>query len=95
MNFYKKTAFLFILMVLFIIITIRLVEPLIDRQISNFIADKKLSEKLKKELKNSVNNFTPEKRIFYKEIIKDGYKKWKPLIDEAINEANIELENKN
>jgi len=95
MNFYKKTAFLFILMVLFIIITIRLVEPLIDRQISNFISDKKLSEKLKKELKNSVNNFTPEKRIFYKEIIKDGYKKWKPLIDEAINEANIELENKN
>lgn len=95
MNFYKKTAYIFVLIILFLIITIRLVEPLIDRQINNFIADKKLSEKLKKELKNSVTDFTPEKRVFYKEIIKDGYKKWKPLIDEAIKEANNELGNIN
>ena len=91
MNFYKKAIFTFILIIFFFVITIRLIEPVIDRQIKSSISDKKLSEKLKKELKNSVENFTPEKRKFYKEIIKKGYKKWKPLIDEAINEADSEL----
>ena len=91
MNFYKKAIFTFILIIFFFVITIRLIEPVIDRQIKSSIADKKLSEKLKKEWKNSVENFTPEKRKFYKDIIKKGYKKWKPLIDEAINEAENEL----
>jgi hypothetical protein len=91
MNFYKKAIFTFILIIFFFVITIRLIEPVIDRQIKSSISDKKLSEKLKKELKNSVENFTPEKREFYKDIIKKGYKKWKPLIDEAINEAESDL----
>tara|TARA_B100000035_G_scaffold29104_1_gene22368 strand:- start:95 stop:379 length:285 start_codon:yes stop_codon:yes gene_type:complete len=93
MNFYKKAIFSFILVVFFFVIAVKLIEPVIDRQIKNSISDKKLSEKLKKELQNSVEDFTPEKREFYKQIIKKSYKKWKPLIDEALNEANKELNN--
>jgi len=91
MNFYKKAIFSFILVIFFFVIAVKLIEPVIDRQINNAISDKKLSEKLKKELQNSVEDFTPEKREFYKQIIKKTYKKWKPLIDEALYEANIEL----
>ena len=91
MNFYKKAIFSFILVIFFFVIAVKLIEPVIDRQIKNTISDKKLSEKLKKELQSSVEDFTPEKREFYKQIIKKTYKKWKPVIDEALNEANIEL----
>ena len=91
MNFYKKAIFSFILVIFFFVIAVKLIEPVIDRQINNAISDKKLSEKLKKELQNSVEDFTPEKREFYKQIIKKTYKKWKPLIDESLNEAKIEL----
>ena len=91
MEFYKKAIFTFILIISFFIVAIKMIEPVIDRQIKNSISDKKLSEKLKKELQSSVEDFTPEKREFYKQIIKKGYKKWKPLIDEAITEANKEL----
>ena len=92
MNFYKKTIFIFVLIIFFFAITIKLLEPVIERQIKNYISDKKLSEKLKKELLNSVDDFTPEKKEFYKNIIKKGYLKWKPLIEESINEANKELD---
>ena len=68
MNFYKKAVFTFILIVFFFVLAIKLVEPVIDRQIKSSISDKKLSEKLKKELQNSVKDFTPEKREFYKKI---------------------------
>ena len=91
MNFYKKAIFSFILVIFFLVIAVKLIEPVIDRQIKNTISDKKLSEKLKKELQSSVEDFTPEKREFYKQIIKKTYKKWKPVIDEALNEAKIEL----
>ena len=91
MNFYKKAIFSFILVIFFFVIAVKLIEPVIDRQIKNTISDKKLSEKLKKELQSSVEDFTPEKREFYKQIIKKTYKKWKPVIDEALNEAKIEL----
>lgn len=91
MNFYKKAIFSFILVIFFFVIAVKLIEPVIDRQIKSTISDKKLSEKLKKELVSSVEDFTPEKREFYKQIIKKTYKKWKPLIDEALNEAKIEL----
>ena len=93
MNYYKKAIFTFVLVIFFFAIIIKLVEPVIDRQIKNAFSDKKISEKLKKELESSVEDFTPEKRNFYKKIIKQGYLKWKPLIDEAINEANNELNN--
>ena len=92
MNFYKKTIFIFVLIIFFFAITIKLLEPVLERQIKNYISDKKLSEKLKKELLNSVDDFTPEKKEFYKNIIKKGYLKWKPLIEESINEANKELD---
>ena len=68
-------------------------DPLIEKQINNIFKDKKISEKIKKELNKSVQDFTPEKKEFYKMIIKKSYKKWKPLIDESINEAKKDLAN--
>ena len=68
-----------------------MVEPVIDKQISGIFADRKLSNKIKKELISSTEEFTEEKRIFYKDIIKKLYIKWKPLIEESITEANQEL----
>ena len=62
------------------------------RQISS-ISDKKLSEKLKKELQNSVKNFTPEKREFYKKILVSLYTKWLPLIEESKEEAKNIINN--
>ena len=43
---------------------------------------------------SSTVEFTPEKRDFYKNIIKKLYIKWRPLIDESISEARIEIENR-
>ena len=91
MDFYKKLTFSIFAFIFCFAILIKLVEPVIERQISNIFADKKLSKKLMRELVKSTEDFTPEKREFYKQIIKKGYKKWKPLIDEAITEANKEL----
>ena len=51
-------------------------------------------EKLKEELIKGTQDFTPEKRQFYKSMIKKIYIKWKPLIDESISEAQIEIENR-
>ena len=48
---------------------------------------------LKKELINSTEEFTPEKREFYKNIVKKIYIKWKPLISESIEEADKEIAN--
>ena len=70
---------------------IKLVEPVIEKQISNIFADKKLSKKLSRELISSTEEFTPEKKKFYKNIIKKLYLKWVPLINEAKNEALQEL----
>jgi len=92
MNFYKKAIFVFILITFFMIILVKMVEPVIDKQISGIFADRKLSNKIKKELISSTEEFTEEKRIFYKNIIKKIYIKWKPLIEESIKEANQELE---
>ena len=64
-----------------------MIEPVIENQISSIFAERKMSNKLKKELQKSTTQFTPEKREFYKDIIKKLYIKWKPLIDESINEA--------
>ena len=49
---------------------IKLVEPVIERQVSNIFADKKLSKKLMREIINSTEDFTPEKRELYKGIKK-------------------------
>ena len=93
MAFYKKVIFVFIVFIFFTVVFVKLIEPVFERQISKIFEGKKLSDKIKKELESSTNDFTPEKRQFYKKIVKDSYKKWKPLIDEAINEANSELKN--
>jgi len=91
MDFYKKILFIFIVLIFTFAIIIKLVEPVLERQISNIFADKKLSKKLTSELVKSTEEFTPEKKEFYKNIIKKIYIKWKPLIDESIKEADQEL----
>jgi len=91
MDFYKKILFVFIVLIFTFAIIIKLVEPVLERQFSNIFADKKLSKKLTSELVKSTEEFTPEKKEFYKNIIKKIYIKWKPLIDESIKEADQEL----
>ena len=91
MNFFKKAIFIFVLILFFMIVMIKMLEPVFEKQISNVFADKKLSTKLKEELINSTEEFTPEKRQFYKDIIKKLYIKWKPLLDESITEAEKEI----
>ena len=94
MNFYKKALFITILIFLFFVGLITVLEPVVDRQLSNIFADKKISTKLKNELLKGTKDFTPEKRAFYKNVIKKIYIKWKPLLEEAIVESNNEI-NKN
>tara|TARA_B110000444_G_C18465170_1_gene422104 strand:+ start:240 stop:521 length:282 start_codon:yes stop_codon:yes gene_type:complete len=91
MNFYKKTIFVFIVVIFTFAVLIKLVEPVVEKQLSNIFADKKLSKKLSKELISSTNDFTPEKREFYKNIIKKLYIKWIPLMEEARSEAEKDI----
>ena len=91
MDFFKKAIFIFVLILFFMIVMIKMLEPVFEKQISNVFADKKLSTKLKEELISSTKEFTPEKRQFYKDIIKKLYIKWKPLLDESITEAKNEI----
>ena len=78
MNFYKKAIFVFILITFFMVVFVKMVEPVIEKQISGIFSDRKFSDKIKKELISSTENFTDEKRLFYKNIIKKIYIKWKP-----------------
>ena len=71
----------------------KIIEPFLERQISNIFAYNKLSKKIMKELINSTEDFTPEKRELYKDIIKKIYIKWVPLLNEIKDEANKELKN--
>lgn len=91
MDFFKKAIFIFVLILFFMIVMIKMLEPVFEKQISNVFADKKLSTKLKEELISSTEEFTPEKRQFYKDIIKKLYIKWKPLLNESITEAEKEI----
>ncbi len=93
MDFYKKLTFSILAFIFCFAVLIKLVEPVIERQISNIFADKKLSKKLMREVINSTEDFTPEKRELYKGIIKKIYKKWIPLLNEAKVEAEEELNN--
>jgi len=91
MDFYKKLIFSILAFLFCFAVMIKLVEPVIERQVSNIFADKKLSKKLMREIINSTEDFTPEKRELYKDIVKKIYIKWIPLIDEARVEAEEEL----
>ena len=95
MDFYKKAIFLFVLFLFFMVVFIKMIEPVIENQISSIFAEKKMSNKLKKELQKSTEQFTPEKREFYKDIIKKLYIKWKPLINESISEAEKKINKSN
>ena len=91
MDFYKKLTFSILAFIFCFAVMIKLVEPVIERQVSNIFADKKLSKKIMKELINSTEDFTPEKRELYKDIIKKLYIKWVPLLNEVREEAQKEL----
>ena len=91
MNFYKKAIFVFLLSLFFMVVFVKMLEPVVNKQFSNIFAEKKLSTKLKEELVSSAEDFTPENRLFYKNIIKKIYIKWKPLLEEAVSEANNEI----
>ena len=91
MDFFKKAIFIFVLILFFMIVMIKMLEPVFEKQISSVFSDRKLSTKLKEELVSSTEEFTPEKRQFYKDIIKKLYIKWKPLLDESIKEAEKEI----
>jgi hypothetical protein len=91
MDYYKKLTFSILAFIFCFAVMIKLVEPVIERQLSNIFADKKLSKKLMKEFVNSTEEFTPEKRELYKNLIKKIYIKWIPLLDEIRREANQEL----
>ena len=95
MDFYKKEIFVFILFLFFAAVFVKMIEPVIENQISSIFAERKMSNKLKKELQKSTAQFTPEKRELYKDIIKKLYIKWKPLIDESLNEAESEITKNN
>ena len=95
MDFYKKAIFVFILFLFFAAVFVKMIEPVIENQISSIFAERKMSNKLKEELQKSTVQFTPEKREFYKDVIKKLYIKWKPLIDESINEAESEIKKNN
>ena len=92
MDFYKKLSFSILAFIFCFAVMIKLVEPVIERQISNIFSDKKLSKKLMKEFINSTEEFSPEKRDLYKNLIKKIYLKWVPLLDEVRREALEELE---
>ena len=95
MDFYKKAIFVFVLFLFFMAVFVKMIEPVIENQISSIFSERKMSNKLKKELQKSTEQFTPEKREFYKDIIKKLYIKWKPLIDESVNEAESEITKNN
>ena len=54
MDFYKKAIFVFLLFLFFMIVFVKMLEPVVEKQISNIFSDKKISTKLKEEL-----NWTP------------------------------------
>ena len=81
------SSFIFILIIFGIVVAAKSIEPVLDKQISKIFADKKLSKKINKELMNMTEDFTPEKREFYKKIIISFYVKWLPLIEESRLEA--------
>jgi len=91
MDFYKKTIFIFLIIILTFAVFVKLIEPVVVKQISSIFADKKLSKTLSRELVKSTEEFSPEKRAFYKKNIKKLYLKWIPLINEVKKEAEQEL----
>ncbi len=92
MDFYKKLTFSILAFIFCFAVMIKLVEPVIERQLSNIFADKKFSKKLMKEFVNSTEDFTPEKRELYKSLIKKIYLKWIPVLEEVRSEAKKELD---
>ena len=91
MDFYKKLTFSILAFIFCFAVMVKLVEPVVERQISNIFADKKLSNKLMEEFVNSTEEFTPEKRDLYKTLIKKIYLKWVPLLEEIRIEVREEL----
>ena len=91
MDEFKKLFFKSLIIIFTIAIIIKLIEPVVERQISKIFTEKKISNKIMKELVNSTDEFTPEKKEFYIDIIKKIYIKWMPLFDEAQNLSLIHI----
>ena len=94
MEFYKKTFFVFIVILLLFIILIKNLEPFIQKQLRSVFEDKSISKKINRELIRSTEPFSLEEKKFYKDIIKKIYIKWIPLLEEAKQEAKDELKSK-
>ena len=75
-----------------VLVMIKLVEPVIERQVSNIFADKNFKKTNERTYK-FYRRFYTWKRELYKDIIKKIYIKWAILLDEIRDEANKELNN--
>ena len=63
MDFYKKLIFTFIIFLFFLAVSVKIIEPVFERQISKIFEGKKISDKLKKELQSDRRLYTRKKRI--------------------------------
>ena len=79
MDFIKKSIIVFVLVLLFFVTLIKIGEPFIKEQLSSIFEGKKFSVKLEKELNNLTTDFTPEKREFYKTLVKKNVHKMEAL----------------
>ena len=60
MDFYKKAIFIFLMFLFFMVVFVKMIEPVIENQISSIFAERKMSNKLKNELQKSTEEFTHE-----------------------------------
>ena len=70
MNFYKKAIFVFILFLFFMVVFVKMLEPIVNKQFSNIFAEKRLSTKLKEELVSSTEDLLLKKDFFIKILLK-------------------------
>ena len=63
MDFYKKLIFTFIIFLFFLAVSVKIIEPVFERQISKIFEGKKISDKLKKELQAAQKTLHQKKRI--------------------------------
>ena len=69
MDFFKKAVFVFLLIIFGIVITVKSIEPVIEKQLSQIFADRKISNKVNKELMNLTEDFTQKKEHFIKILV--------------------------
>ena len=55
MDFYKKTLFIVFIIIFTFAVLVKILEPVIEKQVKNIFADKKFSNKMTEELINSTD----------------------------------------